>query len=197
MYNFSTLLSQNEANNDIDLRRELGLLDEAFSIEILYIRNNKFVRCNCFNDLEKTGNPECQKCFGSGYFASIQKFKAIESSVSAYSSSNETKPQSIGAVDYKEEVYYLDYKIAPKQRDYILKVTWKDGYPIDVVQVLEIANIYEMRGDNGRMEVYGAHITNKPDSVKLFDKVLKKLPKKALRVLKKGDIYIWPKNLLT
>jgi hypothetical protein len=196
MYKFSTYVDET-ANNDINLRHELNLLHDSFSINVLYIRNNKFVRCSCFNDLEKTGNPDCLKCFGSGYFASIQKFRAIESSTSPYSSNNQTQPKPIGAIDYKEEVYYFDYSVAPRMRDYILIVTWKNNKPVDVVKVLEISNIYEMRGDNGRIEVYGAHITNKPDSVKQFNSFLKKLPEKALRIIGKGGKYIWPMSLLT
>ena len=36
--------------------------------------------------------------------------------------------------------------ITQKERDMILKVTWdKQGYPADVLQVLEITNVYEMQ----------------------------------------------------
>lgn len=196
MYEFSKNISEVK-NVNIDLRHELNLLDSEFGIDILYIRNAKFVRCDCFNDLEKTGDPKCSKCFGSGYFASIQKFKTIESSVSAYSSNNKVQVQPIGAIDNKDEVYYFEYEALPKERDFILKVSWKDGIPIDVIKVLEVANIYEMRGTHGRVEVYGVHVDNRPDEVIKFDKMLKRLPLKAKRILGKGDKFIWPLKLLT
>lgn len=196
MYEFSKNLGE-IANVNIDLRHELDLLNGEFSIDILYIRNIKFVRCDCFNDLEKTGHPDCPKCFGSGYFASVQKFKTIESSISAYSGNNEIRVKPIGAVDSKEEVYYFNYEVLPKERDYILKVTWKNGIPVDVVKVLEITNVYEMRGNNGRVEVYGAHINNRPEDVVKFNNMLKRMPSKAKRILGKGDKYICPMNLLT
>lgn len=196
MYEFSKNISEVK-NVNIDLRHELNLLDSEFGIDILYIRNTKFVRCDCFNDLEKTGDPKCPKCFGSGYFASIQKFKTIESSVSAYSSNNKVQIQPIGAIDNKDEVYYFEYEALPKERDFILKVSWKDGIPIDVIKVLEVDNIYEMRGTHGRVEVYGVHVDNRPDEVIKFDKMLKRLPLKAKRILGKGDKFIWPLKLLT
>lgn len=196
MYTYSTMLGE-RANNCIDLRRNLGLLDDEFSIDVLYIRNCKYIRCDCFNDLEKSGRPGCPKCFGSGYFASIQKFRAIESSVSAYSSSNQSVPMPVGLVDQKSEVYYLDYKAAPRIRDFILKVTWKNKIPIDVIQVLEISNIYEMRGDGGRLEVAGCHILDRPDCVKRFNTVLKKFPRGVLQAIGNGRRYVWPKSLLT
>ena len=196
MYEFSKSIGEIK-NVEIDLRHELNLLNSEFSIDVLYIRNAKFVRCDCFNDLEKTGDPKCPKCFGSGYFASIQKFKTIESSVSAYSSNNKVQVYPIGAIDNKDEVYYFEYETLPKERDFILKVSWKDGIPIDVIKVLEVVNIYEMRGTHGRVEVYGVHVENKPDEVIKFDRMLKKLPSKAKRILGKGDKFIWPLKLLT
>lgn len=196
MYEFSKSIGEIK-NVEIDLRHELNLLNSEFSIDVLYIRNAKFVRCDCFNDLEKAGDPKCPKCFGSGYFASIQKFKTIESSVSAYSSNNKVQVHPIGAIDNKDEVYYFEYETLPKERDFILKVSWKDGIPIDVIKVLEVVNIYEMRGTHGRVEVYGVHVENKPDEVIKFDRMLKKLPSKAKRILGKGDKFIWPLKLLT
>lgn len=196
MYKFSENISEMK-NVKIDLRHELNLLTSEFSIDVLYIRNAKFVRCDCFDDLEKTGNPKCPKCFGSGYFASVQKVKAIESSISAYSGNNKLQIQPIGTIDQKDEVYYLEHHILPKERDFILKVLWKDGKPVDVVKVLEIANIYEMRGDNGRVEVFGAHVENRPDEVTKFNNLLHRLPLKAKKILGKGDMFIWPMKLLT
>ena len=196
MYEFSKSIGEIK-NVEIDLRHELNLLNSEFSIDVLYIRNAKFVRCDCFNDLEKTGDPKCPKCFGSGYFASIQKFKTIESSVSAYSSNNKVQVHPIGAIDNKDEVYYFEYETLPKERDFILKVSWKNGIPIDVIKVLEVVNIYEMRGTHGRVEIYGVHVENKPDEVIKFDRMLKKLPSKAKRILGKGDKFIWPLKLLT
>lgn len=196
MYNFSNNIGEIK-NVEIDLRKELNLLNCEFSIDVLYIRNTKFVRCDCFNDLEKTGNPKCPKCFGSGYFASIQKFKTIESSVSAYSNNNKIQIQPIGAIDQKDEVYYFEYEALPKERDFILKVSWKDNKPVDVIKVLEITNIYEMRGTNGRVEVYGVHVNNRPDEVIKFNNMLHKLPLKAKKILGKGDRFIWPLKMLT
>ena len=195
MYQFNTRPSE-FANVDIDLRHELELLKCSFSIQVLYIRNSKFVRCDCFNDVEKTGNSRCPKCFGSGYFASIQKFNTIESSNSPYSSNNQINITPIGAIDQKDEVYYFDYSVLPQDRDYILKVTWKDGLPVDIAQVLEIVNIWEMRGDNGRVEVFGTGVKERPDKVDTFNNLLHRLPRKAKSIIAKGDKYIWPLQYL-
>ena len=196
MYNF-TDKSIDINNVNIDLRHEFDSLNKEFGINVLYVRNCNFVRCTCFDDLNKTGNPKCPLCMGSGYFSSIQKVKAVKSSNSAYSSDNSITKTSIGAINQTNEIYYFRYDHAPKERDYILKVTWnKHGIPVDIVKVLEIINMHDVRVDNGRAELYGCVVNERPDMVTVFKKILSKLPKKALMLLSNGGCSIWPNILL-
>lgn len=184
-------------NVEINLRHDAELLTDEFGINVLYVRNCKFVRCNCFDDLNKAGNPDCKLCMGTGHFASIQKVKAIESSNSAYSSENSITANSTGVTNQKKEIYYIRHQYNPKERDMILKVTWnKQGYPVDVLQVLEITNVYEMRGDKGRVELNGCLIDSRTDLVKPFTEILSALPRKAVSQLLKGGKCIWPNKLL-
>ena len=196
MYKFTN--KQSEVYNvDINLRHDAELLTSEFGINVLYVRNCKFVRCNCFDDLNKSGDPDCKLCMGTGHFASIQKIKVIESANSAYSSENAITSTPIGATNQKNEVYYIRHKFNPKERDVILKVTWdKYGNPIDILQVLEIVNVYEMRGDNGRVELNGCIVNNRTDLVRPFTNTLSTLPKKAVAQLLKGGKSIWPNKLL-
>lgn len=184
-------------NVEIDIRHESKILTDEFGINVLYIRNCKFVRCKCFNDLNKTGDPNCKLCFGTGHFASIEKIKAIESSNSAYSADNSITQLPIGITNQKNEVYYIRHPFIPKERDIILKVTWdKQGYPVDIIKVLEIINVYEMRGDKGRIELNGCLINDRTDLVKPFTKILLSLPKKTVLPLLKGGKTIWPNKLI-
>ena len=180
-------------NVDIDIRHEAQILTEEFGINVLYIRNNKFVKCKCFDDLNKTGDPDCKYCHGSGYFNSIQRIPAIESSNSPYSSNNSIKKLEIGVTDQKNEIYYIQQQYTPKERDFILKVTWdKNGNPADVVKVLELINIWDTRGDNGRTEFFACLTENRTDLMEIFNKTVKSLPTKAINELVKGGKYIWP-----
>lgn len=180
-------------NVDIDLRHQLKGLTNEFGINVLYVRNNKFVKCKCFNDLNKTGDPNCPYCHGSGYFNSIQMIQAIESSNSPYYFENSIDKLKIGVTDQKNEVYYIQSIYNPKERDFILKVTW-DKYknPTDVVKVLELINIWDTRGDNGRTEMFACLTNNRTDLVNDFNKTVKSLPQKAVNELLKGGKYIWP-----
>lgn len=186
----------NGAHVDIDLRQELNSLKSEFSFNVLYIRNCKYVKCDCYDHLHKTGNPDCPKCFGSGYFASIEKIETIGSSLGGYTGADKLSKKPMGVIEQKEEVYYFDYKILPKPRDFILKVTWKNGIPIDVVDVFEINNTYETRGDHGRVELFGAQVEKRVDLQIKFNRLIKELPSRALQVLAQGGKYVWPYKLL-
>ena len=193
MYIFSTKVGEEFRNVNIDLRHETQILTEEFGIDVLYVRNNKFVKCKCFDDLNKTGDTKCPLCHGSGYFNSIQMIPAIESSNSPYSSTNSIAKLKIGVTDQKNEIYYIKQQYNPKERDFVVKVTWdKDKNPIDVVKVLELVNIWDTRGDNGRTEFFACLTNNRTDLVNSFNKTIKSLPKKAIDELLKGGKYIWP-----
>ena len=196
MYKFTDKESEIR-NVEINLRHEAETLTNEFGIDVLYIRNCKFVRCKCFDDLNKTGDPDCKLCFGTGHFASIEKIQAIESSNSAYSSNSSITQLPIGVTDQKNEVYYIRHPFVPKERDIILKVAWdRQGYPIDIIKVLEIINVYEMRGDKGRVELNGCLVNNRTDLVRPFTKILSSLPRKAVSPLLKGGKSIWPNKLI-
>ena len=196
MYKFSNKVGTEFRNVNIDLRHETQILTEEFGINVLYVRNNKFVKCKCFDDLNKTGDSKCPYCHGSGYFNSIQMIPAIESSNSPYSSTNNIDKLKIGVTDQKNEIYYIKHKYTPKERDFVIKVTWdKDQNPIDVVKVLELINIWDTRGDNGRTEFFACLTNNRTDLVDAFTKTIKSLPHKAIHELLKGGKYIWPAKL--
>lgn len=185
-------------NVEIDLRYEADGLINKFGIDALYVRNCKFVRCRCFNDLNKTGDPKCPLCFGTGHFVSIEKIQTIESSNSAYSGENSLIQTPVGVNDQKNEIYYIRHDKTAKIRDMIIKVTWdKNKNPVDIVQVLEITNIFRMRGNEGRVELDGCLVDDRTDLVKPYSDILKKLSKKGLNELLKGGKYIWPANLLS
>lgn len=196
MYNFTSKTS--EVNNvNIDLRKEAHSLISEFGFDLLYVRNAKFVKCTCFDDLNKTGKPDCPLCYGSGYFCSIEKCHAFESSNSAYSDTNALLRENTGVTERKNEIYYVEHSKLPKESDWLIKVTWKNGYPVDVVKALQIVSAYEMRGDNGRLEVVGCLVEDRTDKVRDFQAALKSLPPKGAQALLKGGKYIWPHKMLS
>ena len=179
-------------NVPIDMRYEMDMLTEEFGYDMLYVRNCKFVKCKCFNDLHKSGDASCPICHGFGYLNSIELIKAFESSTKPYMWDNFLNKSQVGVTNQKNEVIYVRQFYNPKERDFILKVTWNDGMPADILRVYEIVGIYEMRGDNGRVELYGCSINDMTRLVEPFTKTLRHIPKIAVKTLLKGGKYIWP-----
>jgi hypothetical protein len=184
-------------NVPIDMRYEMDGLTEEFGYDMLYVRNCKFVKCKCFDDLHKSGNAKCPLCHGFGYLSSIELIKAFESSTKPYMWDNFINKSKIGVTDQKNEVIYVRQFYNPKDRDFILKVTW-DKYhtPVDILHVYEIVGVYEMRGDQGRIELNGCSINDMTDLVEPFQKTLRAMPKAAVHNLLKGGKYIWPMSLM-
>lgn len=186
-------------NVPIDMRYESNGLINEFGVEMLYIRNCKYVKCKCYNDLHKAGDSKCPYCHGSGYMASIEKVKLIESSNGKpYMWNNFLKRLNIGSIDQKADVLYIQQFFNPKERDFVLKVTWdqKLNIPIDIIKVFNLIDIYEMRGDNGRTELYGCLTENRPDLIDPFYKTLRSIPQKAVQTLLKGGKFVWPTALI-
>lgn len=195
MYNMSRNTDKSgEFKVNIDLREETAGLINQNGIDILYVRQQRFVRCTCFDDLNKTGDPKCQKCFGSGYFTSIQKIRSFKSSNVPYSSSNAIASTNVGEINQKNELYYFNHNVLPQPKDLILKVTWKNGIPVDVLEVLEIVAVNEFRADNGRIELFATMIDLRTDLYSSFNKSIKQMPVKGLNQLARGGKYIWAYN---
>jgi len=177
----------------IDLRKEFNVLQNAFSMDILYVRATRYIRCRCFSPLYNSGDASCPVCFGNGHLSSIEKIRGIQTKPSSASSSNKLRITDVGAVSQSIEQFFLDYQIRPKSRDIIIVVGWdKDGRPADVKRVYEISGINEVRGDDGRVEFYDASVKMKPDLLGQVRTTIQRLPLKAKRILAERKRYVWP-----
>lgn len=180
-------------NVPIDIRYEAEHLTEEFGFDVLYVRNTKYVKCTCFDDLNKCGDPKCKKCFGSGFFSSLQKIKVLVAGNSPYAEPNRLNKQPIGVTAQKNEIVYIQQQFNPHERDVILKVTWdKQGFPVDIQNVYEIVSVRDMRGDSGRNELNGCTINNRTDMVTEYQAMLRTASRKALYEMVKGGKGIWP-----
>ena len=180
-------------NVPIDMRHEADFLTREFGFYILYVRNNKYVKCRCFDDLNKCGNPKCKSCFGSGYFSSLQKFRVLTAANMEYRANNALLKEPIGETDQKDEIVYIEQQYNPKERDMVLVMTWdKNGYPVDIVKVLEVIGVRDMRGDSGRNELNGCIVEDRTDLVIEYQKRIKSLPRKVIAKVIEGGKGICP-----
>jgi hypothetical protein len=177
-------------NYNIDLRKEIELLQNDFSIDILYIRNTKYIRCKCFNTLYNAGDPSCNICFGNGHLTSVEKMKDITQSASSV---GDMRTTNLGSMEKGNSVHYLKYDTLPRVRDIILIAGWdRTGCPTDILKVYEIVGVDDVRGDKGRVEFYTVNAKVRPDLLTQSKEKINMLPYGAKKILAEGKRYVWP-----
>lgn len=177
-------------NNNIDLRVEFAKILNENSIDVLYIRNNKYIRCKCYNSLYHTGDPSCSICFGNGHLTSIEKTKCFTKSKTGGSTKTS---KSIGIVDIDTSVFYFKHDMLPNSKDIILITEWnKYKEPSHVLKVYEVNGVYPVRGENGRIEYYSIEANLRSDMVNPTQKTINLLPQYAKKKLSEGKRYLWP-----
>lgn len=179
-------------SSDINLRNEFKKLQDEYSLDILYIRASKYIRCKCFNPLHKTGTPGCPICLGYGHVNTIEKRKAITHSLNSARTSDGLIMSDLGAISSESTVFYLNHKVSPRKRDLVVLTYWdKNGNPVGVKKVYEITISDELRGDHGRIELNAVYCKLKPEITESVEKVITELSGEARMRIANGERYIW------
>lgn len=177
---------------NIDLRQEFDFLKEHFAIDLLMIRSNKHSRCKCYDPLHRDGDRRCRVCGGTGKISSIEKISAIHQNVNA---SGFVKMTDLGLSVSNTIVLYFDLKAVPKAQDQVLIVGFdKYGSPVDIKKSCTIVSVQEVRGDNGRLEMYQVYAKYSPEKIDVDQKRLNSIPPAQKRDIAKGKRYIWPQK---
>lgn len=177
---------------DISLREELNSLVESLGVNVLYIRNNKKIRCKCYEEKYKSGNPSCPACYGSGSITVMEKIRTV------YDNGTSTKDKlinnGIGLIHDDEIHFYCRFNIAPKVSDLICITGWDGDKPEEIKRVYQIKSCDEMRFDRGRIEGYFLMGKLKPDMASRIQAVLNKMPPSSKNILAKGGRLPCPYN---
>lgn len=175
----------------IDLRKEYEVLQKQFSIDILYIRTSKYIKCECYNPLHKVGDPSCKKCLGRGYLNTIEKVSAINTSMNYLQDG--IISTSIGTINANDESFYFSHKVMPRVGDIVVVATYNSNRePVDVESVFEIHSASPVRGDSGRVEMFASLCKLRADKKEQLGSIIRGLDKVAKIHLSKGKRYIWP-----
>lgn len=179
--------------SNIDIRNEFELLQKEFSIDILYVRATKYIRCKCFNELHQTGDSNCHICFGTGHVCSVEKMNVIMYTLRPEGLSSGVKVKGPLMTSSPIIELYIHHSKMPKVRDNVIVTGWNiKGLPQDVKKVGTISSIDEIRGDNGRVEFYSVVVTIVPELLKPSQKLMNKLDDTAKKIIAKGGRYVWP-----
>ena len=182
--NYSNVAVSTQTN----LRKEFLKLQNDFSLNILYIRASKFIKCTCYNNLYKSGDANCPMCFGRGYLNSIQMVRAIKGAAS-YEQVGKIISQ-IGVITKDNELVYMANEVVPNISDLIVVTKYNsDNEPVEAHSVFDVQTAIPVHGDHGRIEFYAVVTKIRSDKQKAVNKMIKGLDKKAKVYLSKGMRY--------
>lgn len=178
---------------DINLRKEFAELQNQFGVHILLIRATKYVRCKCYNPLHQAGDPSCKICMGNGHLTTMEKVKGIHQGSPMLNRNDELRNTEIGLASSQETAFYVPHTVRPKARDHVVYIGWDSkGLPQEVQKVYQVIASKEIRGDKGRVELYGLNLKLRADMLHTYNKNVKSLPSKAKEMIAKGKRYVWP-----
>lgn len=181
------------ANVDLDIRKEVSLLQKEFSIDILYVRANKYIRCKCFNMLHQVGDPDCHICLGNGHITTIEKLSVITHGLQTQRPNAEIAITELGMAATPFLAFYFEYNMMPRVRDIIIFVGYNTfGQIQDVKKVCVVTAVDEIRGENGRIELYSVNATVRPELYKSVQRAINKLDDTAKADIARGVKYVWP-----
>ena len=177
---------------EINLRQELSEFNRDYGIRALYVRENKYARCRCFDPLHRTGDTSCTICGGFGHLTAIESIRFVYDN--NYYRDGEMENKSIGLRSSESVQLYMEHDARPKTKDRIYIANWIGDVPEEIDRVYIISAVDEMRMDNGRVEGYMVIASLRTDLVENANKSLSMLDRKSRIALGKGGKHIWPYN---
>lgn len=140
----------------INIRQRIKELLEKYGHDIVYIRRDERFHCECYVERSGEADPNCPKCFGTGYEVSIEKQRtrrAIASVPETLIGVNQLQP--IGSLAPKAYVYYFEHFVNPTENDLILEVIWDvNGIPRHIKNKYLISATDAQLGFKGRTEFH-------------------------------------------
>lgn len=177
---------------EINLRDEITSMTEEWGLNVLYVRNNKYIRCKCYNQLYRTGNSKCKICTGFGHITTIEMQKVIYDN--NYMRTGDVTNPGMGNVSNDALTLYMDYKAQPKSLDRIYVTGYINKLPQDVQRVYVITSVDEVRLEDGQIDGYSVTAKLRPDLLRNAKVSVQALSLKAKQIISKGGKYICPYN---
>ena len=177
---------------EIDLRAELKEFNDNYGVTALYVREDKYARCRCYNTLHRTGDTSCTICGGFGHLTAIEPVKFVYDN--NYYRDGEMQNKALGLTSNESIQAYMENTVRPKAKDRVYIAKWIGEVPEEISRVYIISSVDEMRMDRGRVEGYMVVANLRTDLLENANKSLATLDRKARIALGKGGRHIWPYN---
>lgn len=139
----------------IDLRKEFMEFMDDYGHDVLLHRTGRKLRCRCWSEKYKEADSKCPICLGVGWVGRIERHSIRhKSAVQTINRTNLSVSTEMGPMWIDADTYYMRHKANPKPGDYFYKVGWNGDKPTHLIGVYKINDVFQNRGDNGRLEYW-------------------------------------------
>lgn len=149
----------------MDLRNEFEQILRQYGYPVLVVRQNKKLRCSCWNEKTQEADRECPVCFGLGFTPIVEKHTAREEATSP----PQTFPflaqgSQIGQMSVPGKMYYFKWTAELAPQDLIIDVDWTEqGKPIYTGRgIYEISEVDAERFNRGEIIYYNVYCKDQP-----------------------------------
>jgi hypothetical protein len=145
---------------------------------VLVQRLNLQIHCQCWNEIEGEGEPNCDYCLGRGYLSVFERHRSRR-----MSSDNEHKQQvlmqsTVGGELQDMVFWYFEYQVNPAAEDIVYEVTWADNamtLPQRLLTAYRVNYADPFRASGGRIEYWRCACEARPILRDEFGETLRRL----------------------
>lgn len=137
----------------MDLRYEFEQILAQYGYPVLVVRQNKKLRCSCWNEKRQEADRECPICFGLGWTPIVEKHTCRESDTSVPETlALIAREATFGRMSVPGRQYYFKHDTQFVAGDLIVDVDWtEDGKPVYTGRgIYEVSHVDSNRFERGQ-----------------------------------------------
>lgn len=148
----------------MDLRYEFEEILRQYGHNCLLVREDKKIRCSCWNEKTQESDRECPVCFGLGWNPIIEKHTVRNSDTSV----PETlamlgEDGSFGGLAVPGRFYYMKHDVNVAQGSLIVQVGWAGNKPVyQGGGIYEVSHIDDFHFENGEVTYKKVYVKDQP-----------------------------------
>jgi hypothetical protein len=143
----------------MNLKNEFDKILGKYGHPVLIVRQDKKLRCSCWNEKTQEADRQCPRCFGIGWNPIVEKHTVrTEDSISAQNLGRIGSTANFGQISVPSRSYYISSKAKVHIKDLMVDVDWTpSGKPVySGGGIYEVTHVDEsLRFENGE-QIYKA-----------------------------------------
>lgn len=148
----------------MNLREEFDQIIRTYGYNVLVIKQEKKLRCSCWNEKRQEADRECPVCMGIGWNLEVQKhtIRGMDTSVpETYAFMKKTS--DFGGLSVPGRQYFFRYNADITQGDLIVDVEWNGEKPVyKNGGIYEISHVTPNRFEKGELIYYSVFVKDQP-----------------------------------